>query len=69
MGEESKPERVVQPAMVEGRRMAVLYGSETGNAEEIAVELGKMAERLHFQTTVDEMDRFKLVRHLGRWFS
>ncbi|KAK3306886.1 uncharacterized protein B0T15DRAFT_156431 [Chaetomium strumarium] len=61
MGEESERERGVQPAVVEGRRMAVLYGSETGNAEEIAVELGKMAERLHFQTSVDEMDRFKLT--------
>lgn len=39
----------------------MLYGTETGNAEEIAVELGQMAERLHFKTTVDEMDSFKLV--------
>lgn len=44
------------------RTMAVLYGSETGNAEDMAVELGRTAERLHFQTTVDEMDGFKLVR-------
>jgi sulfite reductase alpha subunit-like flavoprotein len=44
--------------------MAVLYGSETGNAEDIAAELGNMARRLHFQTTVDEMDGFKLVRCL-----
>ncbi|KAK4246418.1 hypothetical protein C7999DRAFT_42110 [Corynascus novoguineensis] len=52
--------RVVQPAVIEGRSMAVLYGSETGGAEDIAGELGKTAERLHFQTTVDEMDSFKL---------
>jgi hypothetical protein len=52
----------VQPAVIAGRSMAVLYGSETGNAEDIAVELGRTAERLHFQTTVDEMDGFKLVR-------
>jgi sulfite reductase alpha subunit-like flavoprotein len=45
--------------------MAVLYGSETGNAEDIAVELGRTAERLHFQTTVDEMDSFKLVRFVS----
>lgn len=56
--------RVVQPAVIEGRSMAVLYGSETGGAEDIAGELGKTAERLHFQTTVDEMDSFKLVRCL-----
>ncbi|KAL2173842.1 uncharacterized protein P884DRAFT_86842 [Thermothelomyces heterothallicus CBS 202.75] len=54
-------ERAVQPAVIEGRSMAVLYGSETGNAEDIAGELAKTAERLHFQTTVDEMDSFKLA--------
>ncbi|KAH6856432.1 hypothetical protein B0I37DRAFT_367367 [Chaetomium sp. MPI-CAGE-AT-0009] len=53
--------RVVEPATVEGRSMTVLYGSETGLAEDIAGELGKTAERLHFQTTVDEMDNFKLA--------
>ncbi|KAK4237747.1 hypothetical protein C8A03DRAFT_15743 [Achaetomium macrosporum] len=61
MAEQGEPSRGLQAAVVEGRRMAVLYGSETGNAEEIAVELGKMAERLHFQTSVDEMDHFKLA--------
>ncbi|KAK4099678.1 riboflavin synthase domain-like protein [Parathielavia hyrcaniae] len=52
---------LVRPAEVEGRSMVVLYGSETGTAEDIAVELGRVAERLHFQTTVDEMDTFKLA--------
>lgn len=45
-----------------GRSMAILYGTETGNSEELAGELGKMAERLHFDTVVDEMNRFNLVR-------
>lgn len=63
MGEPDGSMRPAQPAVIEGRTMAVLYGTETGQAEEIAVELGKMAERLHFKTTVDEMDSFKLVRH------
>ncbi|KAK0745081.1 hypothetical protein B0T21DRAFT_381147 [Apiosordaria backusii] len=40
--------------------MAILYGSETGNAEEIAIELEDMARRLHYQTKMDEMDSFKL---------
>ncbi|KAJ4300207.1 NAPDH-dependent diflavin reductase [Collariella sp. IMI 366227] len=57
MGQPDQPTRVV----IEGRSMSVLYGTETGNAEEIAVEVGKMAERLRFQTTVDEMDSFKLA--------
>lgn len=63
MGELGGPERAAaaQPVTLEGRTMAVLYGSETGSAEDIAVELGAMAERLRFQTTVDEMDSFKLV--------
>ncbi|KAK3944765.1 hypothetical protein QBC46DRAFT_251137 [Diplogelasinospora grovesii] len=52
---------VAEPVFIEGRSMVILYGSETGNGEEIATELGKMAERLHFQTVVDEMDSFKLT--------
>ena len=54
-------EHVAHPTVINGRKMIILYGSETGNGEEIAGELGKMAERLHFQTVVDEMDSFKLV--------
>ncbi|KXX83397.1 NADPH-dependent diflavin oxidoreductase 1 [Madurella mycetomatis] len=61
MGEPGASRRAARPAVIEGRSMAVLYGTETGNAEEIAVELGQMAERLHFKTTVDEMDNFKLA--------
>ncbi|KAK4126550.1 hypothetical protein N657DRAFT_689051 [Parathielavia appendiculata] len=61
MVDQGEPGGVVQPAVVEGRSLAVLYGSETGNAEDIAVELGRIAERFHFQTTVDEMDSFKLA--------
>lgn len=49
--------------MAENRTMIILYGSETGNAEEIAMALGKMAERLHFRTRVDDMDNFKLVSY------
>ncbi|KAK3323626.1 hypothetical protein B0T19DRAFT_210422 [Cercophora scortea] len=50
-----------QPVMIEGRSMIILYGSETGNAQEIATELSIMARRLHFRTAVDEMDSFKLT--------
>ncbi|KAL1836901.1 hypothetical protein VTJ49DRAFT_4517 [Mycothermus thermophilus] len=50
----------VQATVIPDRTMAVLYGSETGNSEEIAKEIGDLAERLHFQTTVGEMDSFKL---------
>ncbi|KAK0746548.1 hypothetical protein B0T18DRAFT_438495 [Schizothecium vesticola] len=53
--------QVIRTSVTENRTMIILYGSETGNAEEIAMALGKMAERLHFQTRVDEMDSFKLA--------
>ena len=44
------------------RTALVLYGSETGNAQEVAEELGRLAERLHFITTVSELDMVKTVR-------
>ncbi|KAK0722104.1 hypothetical protein B0T26DRAFT_643769 [Lasiosphaeria miniovina] len=52
--------QIAQPVFIEGRRITVLYGSETGNGEDIAIELSQMAERLHFQVAVDDMDSFKL---------
>lgn len=52
---------VVEPTVIEGRNIVILYGSETGNAEDIALELSNMTRRLHFKTVVDEMDNIKLV--------
>lgn len=66
MGESVVTASVAKPATIEGRNIIILYGSETGNGEEIAMELAKMAERLHFNTIVDEMDGFKLVRFAKR---
>lgn len=43
------------------RRALVLYGSETGNAQDVAEELGKMAQRLRFDTEVAELDAITLV--------
>ena len=45
----------------EKRSALVLYASETGNAQEVAEELGDLAERLHFVTLVSEMNNFKPV--------
>ncbi|TVY57075.1 NADPH-dependent diflavin oxidoreductase [Lachnellula suecica] len=42
------------------RNALVLYGSETGNSQDAAEELGRMAERLHFVTRVCEMDRMEI---------
>lgn len=46
------------------RSLLILYGSVTGNAEDIAEELGRVGERLHFQTTVEEMNNVKLVSRI-----
>ena len=47
----------------EARRAAlVVYGSETGNAQDVAEELGRLAERLRFDTHVAELNAISLVR-------
>ncbi|OJJ48901.1 hypothetical protein ASPZODRAFT_149879 [Penicilliopsis zonata CBS 506.65] len=42
------------------RSALILYGSETGNSQEVAEELGALAERLHFTTHVAELDSIKV---------
>ncbi|KLJ10534.1 NADPH reductase tah18 [Blastomyces silverae] len=42
-----------------GRTAIILYGSETGNSQDIADELGRLAERLHFSAHVCELDAIK----------
>lgn len=44
------------------RSALILYGTETGNSQEVAEELGVVTERLHFATHVSELDHFKPVR-------
>lgn len=44
------------------RNALILYGSETGNSQDVAEELGRMAERLRFLTRVSEMDLVEIVR-------
>jgi sulfite reductase alpha subunit-like flavoprotein len=46
------------------RNALILYGSETGNSQDVAEELGRVAERLHFVTRVSEMDLVEIVGHL-----
>lgn len=53
-----EPARV---ADLPGRSMLILYGSETGNSQDIAEEIGRDAQRLHFKTKVDEMNGAQLV--------
>lgn len=53
MGSSSSPQ---------GRRALVVFGSETGNAQDVAEELGRIAERLRFDTDVAELNAVSLVR-------
>lgn len=41
---------------LKNRKIVILYGSETGNSESLAEDLGRLAERLRFQTWVSEME-------------
>lgn len=46
-----------------GERTAlILYGSETGSAQDVAEELGRLCERLRFATTICELNSVKIVR-------
>lgn len=42
------------------RTALILYGSETGNAQDVAEEVGRLAERLRFDTTVLDLDSVEL---------
>ena len=42
------------------RTALILYGSETGNSQDVAEEVGRLAERLRFDTTVLDLDSFEL---------
>jgi flavodoxin len=45
------------------RRALILYGSETGNAHDIAQELERLCERLHFTTLLYDLNSIKIVRN------
>lgn len=47
------------------RSVLILYGSETGNAQEVAEELGAVTERLRFVTHVSELNQVKPVSAIG----
>lgn len=43
------------------RSALILYGSETGNSQDGAEQIGRITERLRFVTRVAEMDTITLV--------
>jgi hypothetical protein len=44
-----------------GRTALVLYGSETGNAQDVAEEIARLCERLRFTTQTSELNSASLV--------
>jgi flavodoxin len=51
----------------QARRALVVYGSETGNAQDVAEEMGRLAVRLRFDTDVAELDAVTLVCWVCIW--
>ena len=49
-----------KPRQQEARTALILYGSETGNAQDVAEEVGRTTERLRFNTVVQELDSTQL---------
>ncbi|KAK7409560.1 NAPDH-dependent diflavin reductase [Neonectria punicea] len=45
---------------VHHRAALILYGSETGNAQDMAEELGRLCQRLHFDNRVEALDAIDL---------
>ncbi|KAI1000209.1 NADPH-dependent diflavin oxidoreductase 1 [Podosphaera aphanis] len=43
-----------------GRTALIIFGSETGNSEEVAEQLGCLLERLHFLARISEMNDVKI---------
>lgn len=62
MASEQNSAHVGDVEALDCRKILILYGSETGNSEESANDLERMARRLHFQTLLEEMNDVKLVR-------
>lgn len=46
---------------LKARSLLVLYGTETGHSKEIAEEIVEAAERLRFQTSIEQMNDVSLV--------
>jgi flavodoxin len=46
---------------VRGRSALVLFGSETGNAQDAAEEVGNICERLRFATHLYELNSIDIV--------
>lgn len=59
---DSNSAAMVPALLATNRRILILYGSETGNSQDFANDLEKIAERLRFVADVLAMDDVGLVR-------
>jgi sulfite reductase alpha subunit-like flavoprotein len=50
---------------MESRKILILYGSETGCAQDTAERIGRQARRRYFKTRVIAMDEYERVRIFG----
>lgn len=46
------------------RRLLILFGSQTGTAEDVAIQISNRARRLHFSTELSSMDQYQSDRLL-----
>lgn len=46
-----------------GRRLVVLYGTQTGCAQEVAERLGRVAKKWQFKTRVVSLGTYEKVSH------
>ena len=46
---------------VRGRRISVLYGSQTGTAQEVAERIGREAKRRYLSASVLALDDYNVV--------
>lgn len=49
------------PAVAAGRQLLVLYGSQTGTAQDTAERVGREGKRKHFRVRVLDMDSYDTV--------
>lgn len=49
------------PLQMAERKMLVLYGSQTGTAQDTAERVGREAKRRHFHCKVEALDDYQVV--------
>ena len=59
-GQLRRRESLIEPCRFPNRTALILYGSETGNAQDVAEEIGHTTERLRFDTTVLDLNSVPL---------